>query len=34
MADDLHTLSAPYALDALTPDEREQFEEHLLSCDR
>jgi anti-sigma factor RsiW len=34
MADDLHTLSAPYALDALTPDEREQFEEHLRTCDR
>ena len=34
MADDLHTLSAPYALDALTPDERAQFEEHLRTCDR
>jgi len=34
MADDLHTLSAPYALDALSPDEREQFEEHLRTCDR
>ncbi|MGN6798496.1 MAG: anti-sigma factor domain-containing protein [Gaiellaceae bacterium] len=34
MADDLHTLSAPYALDALTPDERAQFEEHLSTCDR
>jgi|SRR5581483_4663083 len=34
MADDLHTLSAPYALDALTPDERERFEEHLESCER
>jgi anti-sigma factor RsiW len=34
MADDLHTLSAPYALDALTPDERERFEEHLETCER
>lgn len=34
MADDLHTLSAPYALDALSQDEREQFEEHLRTCDR
>ena len=34
MADDLHTFSAPYALDALSPDERERFEEHLQSCDR
>ena len=34
MADDLHTLSAPYALDALTPDERDQFEEHLRTCAR
>jgi anti-sigma factor RsiW len=34
MADDLHTLSAPYALDALTPDERAQFEEHLRTCVR
>jgi anti-sigma factor RsiW len=34
MADDLHTLSAPYALDALTADERAQFEEHLRTCDR
>ena len=34
MADDLHTLSAPYALDALTPDERARFEEHLRTCDR
>ena len=34
MADDLHTLSAPYALDALSPDERAQFEEHLRTCDR
>ena len=34
MADDLHTLSAPYALDALSPDERAQFEEHLQGCER
>src|SRR3954463_16022105 len=34
MADDLHTLSAPYALDALAPDERARFEEHLRTCDR
>jgi len=34
MADDLHTLSAPYALDALTADERVQFEEHLRTCAR
>jgi anti-sigma factor RsiW len=34
MADDLHTLSAPYALDALPPDERERYEEHLRTCDR
>lgn len=34
MADDLHTLSAPYALDALTLDERTEFEEHLRTCER
>jgi len=34
MADDLHILSAPYALDALTPDERARFEEHLAGCER
>jgi anti-sigma factor RsiW len=34
MADDLHTLSAPYALDALTADERERYEEHLATCER
>ena len=34
MADDLHTLSAPYALDALTPDDRERFEEHLATCEK
>jgi hypothetical protein len=26
---DLHSLAAPYALDALEPDERRQFEKHL-----
>jgi anti-sigma factor RsiW len=34
MADDLHTLSAPYALDALTPDDRERFEQHLATCEQ
>jgi anti-sigma factor RsiW len=34
MADDLHTLTAPYALDALTPEDRERFEEHLAVCAR
>jgi anti-sigma factor RsiW len=34
MADDLHTLSAPYALDALSRDDRERFEEHLATCGR
>jgi anti-sigma factor RsiW len=34
MADDLHTLSAPYALDALTREDRERFEEHLGTCAR
>ena len=34
MADDLHTLSAPYALDALTRDDRERFEAHLASCEQ
>jgi anti-sigma factor RsiW len=34
MADDLHTLSAPYALDALSREDRERFEAHLRSCDR
>ncbi|MFI6623980.1 anti-sigma factor domain-containing protein [Streptomyces sp. NPDC050528] len=31
---DLHSLAAPYALDALEPDERRQFEKHLRGCDR
>ncbi len=34
MADDLHTLSAPYALDALTREERALFEEHLETCEQ
>lgn len=34
MADDLHTLSAPYALDALDADDRTRFEEHLASCEQ
>jgi len=34
MADDLHTLSAPYALDALTDEERARFEAHLETCER
>ncbi|MFC4505433.1 MULTISPECIES: anti-sigma factor [Streptomyces] len=31
---DLHSLAAPYALDALEPDERRRFEKHLRKCDR
>jgi anti-sigma factor RsiW len=34
MVDDLHTLAAPYALDALTPADRDRFEEHLETCER
>lgn len=34
MADDLHTLAAPYALDALTSSDRDRFEEHLETCER
>jgi anti-sigma factor RsiW len=34
MADDLHELSAAYALDALTDDERARFERHLDDCPR
>jgi anti-sigma-K factor RskA len=30
---DLHDLTAGYALDALDPDERARYEEHLASCD-
>ena len=29
---DLHQLAAAYALDALEPDERERFEDHLAAC--
>ncbi|MER6012843.1 anti-sigma factor [Streptomyces bluensis] len=31
---DLHSLAAPYALDALEPYERVRFEKHLKKCDR
>lgn len=31
---DLHSLAAPYALDALEPDERARFEKHLAACER
>ncbi|WP_328556416.1 MULTISPECIES: anti-sigma factor [unclassified Streptomyces] len=31
---DLHSLAAPYALDALASDERRRFERHLKGCDR
>lgn len=31
---DLHSLAAPYALDALEPDERRRFERHLRGCAR
>jgi anti-sigma factor RsiW len=34
MPDDLHELSALYALDVLDADERARFEEHLAGCDR
>ncbi|WP_044471630.1 zf-HC2 domain-containing protein, partial [Streptomyces turgidiscabies] len=30
--EDLHSLAAPYALDALGPDERRRFEKHLSGC--
>ena len=33
-AESLHELTAAYALDALDPDEREAFEEHLAGCER
>jgi anti-sigma factor RsiW len=33
-ANDTHDLVAPYALDALTADERAEFERHLDECDR
>ncbi|MFF4834284.1 anti-sigma factor domain-containing protein [Streptomyces sp. NPDC001315] len=32
--EDLHSLAAPYALDALEPAERLRFERHLKGCDR
>lgn len=32
--EDLHSLAAPYALDALEPGERRRFEKHLERCDR
>ncbi|MFG2122378.1 anti-sigma factor domain-containing protein [Streptomyces sp. NPDC048710] len=32
--EDLHSLAAPYALDALDPAERRRFEKHLKGCDR
>ncbi|OLZ72673.1 anti-sigma factor [Streptomyces sp. IMTB 2501] len=32
--EDPHSLAAPYALDALEPDERRRFEKHLRGCDR
>jgi anti-sigma-K factor RskA len=32
MTTDAHTLVGPYVLDALTPDEQEQFEQHLRHC--
>jgi anti-sigma-K factor RskA len=31
--DDIHELTAPYALDALDPQEEREFEEHLRSCE-
>jgi anti-sigma factor RsiW len=34
MTDDLHELSALYALDVLDRDERARFEEHLAGCER
>lgn len=34
MADDVHTLVGPYALDALDEGEGRQFEEHLALCER
>ncbi|MEW2811511.1 anti-sigma factor [Streptomyces massasporeus] len=32
--EDLHSLAAPYALDALEPPERVRFQKHLRDCDR
>ncbi|MET9889787.1 anti-sigma factor [Streptomyces sp. NPDC006465] len=34
MGRDLHSLAAPYALDALESDERRRFERHLKGCER
>jgi anti-sigma-K factor RskA len=34
VAEELHDLVAPYALDALDDDERERFERHLADCDQ
>jgi hypothetical protein len=34
MDDELHTLSAPYALDALSGEDRARFESHLATCER
>jgi anti-sigma-K factor RskA len=34
MAEDPHSLVAPYALDALDEHERRRFEEHLATCER
>jgi anti-sigma-K factor RskA len=34
MNEELHDLIAPYALDALDPDEREEFERHLAECEQ
>jgi anti-sigma-K factor RskA len=33
MADDLHSLAAPYALDALDDEEHADFEQHLATCE-
>jgi anti-sigma factor RsiW len=32
LRDDLHVLTGSYALDAISPDEREEFERHLQTC--
>jgi anti-sigma factor RsiW len=34
MSGDLHSLVAPYALDALDEDAEQSFEEHLALCER
>lgn len=34
MPEELHDLVAPYALDALEPSERDEFERHLANCER